>query len=145
MAANKFIPEKGRNTFQSLVLEKRLIDDYFPFINTKIIGNTLFGYGYCQPSEFSTTYQYRIEYMAGEYPHVNPISPKIDYNDDIHLYSDLSLCLHYPKDFSFSEDSHLYNTIIPWTQEWFVFYEIYQITGKWEHPYVPHKKIQNGF
>lgn len=145
MVANTFIPERGKNTFKSVVLEKHLIDVHFPFINTKIVGDTLLCYGYCQPSEHSITYQYRIEYNAGKYPHVYPTYPKIEYHDDIHLYNDLSLCLHYPKDFSFTEDSHLFNTIIPWTQEWFVFYEIYKITGKWEHPYVPHKRIENGF
>lgn len=145
MAVRRFIPLKGNNTFQSLVLEKRLIDNYFPFINTKIVGDSLLCYGYCQPSEYSIIYEYRIEYKAGEYPNVYPTYPKIEYHDDIHLYNDLSLCLYYPKDFSFTKESHLYNTIIPWIQEWYVFYEIYQITGKWQHPFVEHNKIKNGF
>ena len=32
----------------------------------------------------------------------------------------------------------LYSCIIPWVHEWIVFYEIFLITGEWEHPEVLH-------
>jgi hypothetical protein len=81
-----------------------------------------------------------VKLTAGERPKVYAINPKIPYNEDIHMYEDDNrLCLYYPKDFRWTEKVHLYNTIIPWTHEWFLFYELYKIYGKWMHPEVNHK------
>ncbi|MGZ3776280.1 MAG: hypothetical protein ACXVI9_01405, partial [Mucilaginibacter sp.] len=67
----------------------------------------------------------------------------IEYHDDIHMYyDDLSLCLYHKTDLTWDADCHLYDTIIPWTQEWFVFYELWKLTGEWLHPFVSHKKIK---
>jgi hypothetical protein len=37
----------------------------------------------------------------------------------------------------------LYSHIIPWVHEWILYYEIYLITGIWEHPEVKHGPIKD--
>jgi len=142
MEAKQFIPIKGIRKHLAIISEKRLLKKHFPFLKTQLKHGKLLCNGYFQPSEYSPKYHYRIEWEPGFSPKVFPTSPKIDYDDDIHMYMDGSLCLYYPKDFVFnSKTSHIFDTILPWTHEWFVFYELYQIKGKWLHPYVEHKKI----
>ena len=142
MRAKSFFPKKKVNDHQKALLEKHLLEKHFAFLKVSLTSNGLICKGYCQPTEYSITYNYKIIYSRSLYPKVYVTDPVIEYDDDIHMYySDHSLCLFYPKDFSWTGDSHLYNTIIPWTHEWFLFYEKYQISGRWEHPFVPHKKI----
>lgn len=127
------------NTMAILGLEKSLIERNYTFLNCRIENGILYCYGSYQPSEFSVKYDYRIKYNGVSKPNVQIRSPKIKYDDNIHMYpNDNSLCLFHSSDLIWSSKSHLFNTIIPWMHEWFVFYEIYKITGKWEHPFVPH-------
>lgn len=141
MAVRSFMPRRGLSEVQSLILEKKLLERHYSFVSVKVVDQTLICRGAYKPTEYSENYEYKIKFKIGERPKVHVITPTIEYNDDIHVYKDLSLCLFYPNDFSFTYKSHLYNTIIPWTHEWFVFYELYLITGKWQHPHVKHNKI----
>ncbi|PKQ44210.1 hypothetical protein [Confluentibacter flavum] len=141
MAVKRYIPIRGMKTHLAILLEIRLLKKHFPFLKFQIKNGKLLCHGYFQPSEFSPVFHYIVEWCPNASPKVFPLSPKIAYNDDIHMYSDGSLCLYYPKDFLYTCKSHIHETIIPWTHEWFVFYELYQIIGRWLHPYVEHKKI----
>lgn len=121
--------------------EKQLLQKNFHFIEISTANDGLTCIGKVSPSAFSITYTYKVKYKIDKPPKVFPVDPRIEYHDDIHIYpQDNSLCLHYPKDFSWTTSSHLYNTIIPWTHEWYLFYELYQIYGKWLHPSVLHTK-----
>lgn len=142
MGANLFMPKRGIDPFYKLHLEKVLLEKHFDFLQCRLDKNILHINGTCTPSEFSQTYNYKVKLQVRERPKVYVTNPVIKYNDEIHMYStDNSLCLYYPRDYNWTSDSHLYNTIIPWTHEWFVFYELYQISGKWQHPFVEHRKI----
>jgi len=123
-------------------VEKKLIEKHYDFIDCKINNGNLYCYGNYQPTAESISYSYRIKYAPLSKPIVTVTNPVIAYNNDIHMYPhNNSLCLYYPKDMTWDCSSHhLYDTIIPWTHEWFVFYELYQFTGKWLHPEVQHKK-----
>ena len=134
--------KKGRSKpIQVVSFEKSLIKKYYDFIECKIERSILYCDGKYQPTEESITYSYRIKYAPLGKPKVTVIDPVIKYNDDIHMYpKDNSLCLYYEKDLVWNTSHHLYDTIIPWTHEWFVFYELYQLKGEWYHPYVPHKE-----
>ena len=33
---------------------------------------------------------------------------------------------------------YVHETIVPWTAEWIVFYELWKITGEWLGPEAPH-------
>jgi hypothetical protein len=142
VAKQYYIPFKGVNPVKVLYEEKHLLEKAYDFLKVAIRGNMLYATGYCQPSEYSAVYEYKLRFSPGMKPKVFAIQPQIAYHDDIHMYSsDNSLCLYYPKDYSFTNLSHLFNTIVPWTHEWFLYYELYLLKGKWFHPYVDHKKI----
>lgn len=142
MAVKNYIPYRGIKNHLAILLEKRLLKKHFPFLKFQILNGQLFCYGYFQPSEFSITYYYRVEWKPGVAPKVFPMNPHIEYDDEIHIYKEGNLCLYYPKDFVYNvNSSHIHETIIPWAHEWFVFYELYLIKGRWLHPYVEHRKI----
>lgn len=138
---NVFQREKLRSV--KIKREVGYINDNFDLIECKTKGKKLICVGKYKPSSTSGEYEFRIEYDIFNAPKVFVISPLIEYNDDIHMFpSDNSLCLYHKSDLINEIWSHkkynLFDTIIPWTLEWFVFYELYKITGKWEHPFVPH-------
>lgn len=141
MENKRFIPITTLNRGKQIAVEKHLLEKHYTFLTSKLKGNTLECCGQCQPSEHSPVYTYRVTYTPDRPPKVFILSPKIAYDESIHMYSDGSLCLYYPRDYSWTSSSKLYNTIIPWTHEWFLFYELYLLTGEWKHPFVNHKRI----
>lgn len=142
MAVKNFIPKYRLNPAHLLRLEMALLKKYYVFLTAKLVGGVLYVHGYCQPTEHSITYRYKIIYNPNDVPKVYVTEPQIAYNDDIHMYSDdHRLCLYYPRDYSWTAYSRLFDTIVPWTHKWFLYYEIYLITGKWEHPFVEHRKL----
>ncbi|MBK0379333.1 hypothetical protein [Mucilaginibacter segetis] len=142
MAVKNLIPERRLNPAHLLRLEMALLRKHYGFLSAKLVGGVLYVYGYCQPTEYSITYHYKVVYDPKSVPKVYVTEPEIAYKDDIHMYSDdHRLCLYYPPDHSWTEHSRLFDTIIPWTHKWFLYYEIYLISGKWEHPFVEHRKL----
>ena len=141
MAAKRYIPLKGVKIYLAIMIEMKLLKRSFSFLRFQVIDQKLICYGNCQPTHYSPVFKYRIEWTPGQNPKVFPVNPTIKYDDDIHMYNDGSLCLYYPKDFIYDFKSHIHETIVPWVHEWFLFYELYLIKGKWLHPYVEHKKI----
>jgi len=121
--------------------EANLIKKYYEFIDCKVQNGVLYCYGNYKPTPESIEYHYRIKYIPSNRPVVKLTEPIIEYNDEIHMYpNDNSLCLYHSSDLVWDSSCHLHDTIIPWTHEWFIFYELYLFTGKWLHPFVPHKK-----
>lgn len=136
---SKYIPKKGNLSRQKLLIEKVLIERSYDFCKVKLSPRSLECRGFCTPAGASQTYQYLITYTPGKAPKVIVTEPKIAYDENTHMYKDdSSLCLYYPKDESWTQRSRLFNTIIPWTHEWFLYYELYQITGIWHHPHIKH-------
>jgi len=137
----KFQKKNSVNPISILGREKSLIKKNYEMIECKIQNGSLYCYGSYQPTENSITYSYRIKYDPTKSPKIYVTNPVIQYHDDIHMYpKDNCLCLYHKTDLVWSTEDHLFDTIIPWTHEWFLFYEIYLITGKWEHPFVDHKR-----
>ncbi|MEQ6119947.1 hypothetical protein [Reichenbachiella sp. MALMAid0571] len=122
--------------------ESSLIRRNFPFLETKLQNGILYCYGEYQPTEYSVTYKYRIKYNGFRSPSVTVLDPFIEYNDDIHMYpQNRSLCLYHKTDLVWdTQKHHIHELIVPWTHEWFIFYELYLLSGKWEHPFVAHNK-----
>lgn len=144
MAVKRKYQKKHKiNPISILCKEKALILKNYSVIECKIKNGLLYCYGTCQPTESSITYNYRIRYDAVKSPKIYVTSPEIEYHDDIHMYpKDNCLCLYHKTDIVWTTKHHIYDTIIPWTHEWFLFYEIYLITGIWEHPFEPHNRIK---
>lgn len=150
MAGTRFNRSKLKTRQQNLlnkyilIREKKLIENNFDFLNCTIKNDMLVCEGVCKPTPLSIEYKFQINYNGKSSPKVNVIEPQISFNDDIHMFpSDNSLCLYHSSDMIWDDKKHhLFDTIIPWAIEWFVFYEIFLITGKWEHPFVPHKSLK---
>ena len=94
--------------------------------------------GTLQPTPLSPIYKIKIVELRHSFPHVYVLEPKI-VKDAPHLYSDRSLCLFFPKDFSWSKKSLIAETIVPWTALWLYFYEWWLKTGFWYGESVEHK------
>jgi hypothetical protein len=136
-----FNRKRHTNSLAVIGLEKSLIMRCYSHLDCQIKNSILYCYGSYQPTVESSVYNYRVKYNGLNRPVVHVTSPQIEFNDDIHMYpDDNSLCLYHKTDLVWNSTYHLYNTIIPWTHEWFVFYELYELKGEWLHPYVPHKK-----
>jgi len=121
------IPDKG---LQTLCLRQR-----FPQFKSR--GNGVW-IGTLQPTPESTIYKIRVVDRAPKFPRVYVLEPKL-IEGAPHVYSDGSLCLFYPKDFSWNKKSLIAETIIPWTSLWLYFYEIWLKTGYWYGNSVKHK------
>lgn len=132
--------KSNKQFYQIAFREMALINKYYDCFKCNIIHDTLTCTGWIQPSELSIKYKIKIIYHPDSIPKVYIKEPNIEYNDYIHMYPDKRLCLYYPKEMPWNKTMHLTHTIIPWTTEWIIFYELYQIGGVWLHPSVQHKK-----
>jgi hypothetical protein len=83
----------------------------------------------------SDTYRIRIDYQLGGNPKVCVLSPAlkkaIGAEKLPHVYEEDRLCLHYPKEKSWTPRLPIANFIVPWIAEWLYFYEIWISTGEW--------------
>lgn len=123
-----------KNWFLFLSVEKFLLENYFDWIKLKInhIDKSLTGKGilnigskrYEIVLSYSPFYKYR-------YDRIYVKDSSIEYDNKIHVYEDLSLCLYHPV-----IDKPLFQTIplykmIPWISEWIIFYEQWKKYGVW--------------
>lgn len=141
---------RGRGFFISraiLIREKKLIERHYDFLQCSISGNLLVCRGKVKPTSHSKNYEIKVVYDPKVNPKVFVVNPLIEYNDDIHMFkNDKSLCLFHSETDNFYWDfrkHHLFDTIVPWTLEWLIYYELYLISGKWEHPFVDHRNLSN--
>ena len=95
-------------------------------------------FGTLQPMPHSQIYKIKIVDKVGAFPRVYVKEPKLAKGAP-HLYSDGSLCLFYPKDFSWNKKSLIAETIVPWTALWLYYYELWLKTGIWYGNSIEHK------
>jgi hypothetical protein len=111
---------------------------HYNFLKCKLSGSHLEVEGLY--TQLGVDYRYHIDYDGNDKPIVHIRSPKLIPHPP-HTYHDMddALCLFYPKKQPWNPvRCHLYSHTIPWTHEWILFYEIYLISGKWEHPEAQH-------
>lgn len=144
MVMNKFFKKRrniGRQSnYYFLQHEKNMLEKNYGFLDCKIKSykgkRILIVTGYYNQTE--KEYIYQITYDGYNAPDVRIISPQL-ISDPPHTYKDGSLCLFYPIEQPWSNiKCSLYSHTIPWVHEWILFYEIYLITGVWEHPEILH-------
>jgi hypothetical protein len=86
-----------------------------------------------QPSSASQTYAVRLRYQPWRRPRVTVPHPQLKLHPDAHalphIYPGNELCLYYPG--QWRDDMLLAVTILPWTAEWLIHYELWLITGRW--------------
>jgi len=125
---------------QHFVLEKHCVAKYFPFLQCTLRGKRLCCSGSITPFEGCDTYKIRIEYQEGRTPCVYIVDPHIEPDPEYHIYEEGNLCLFYPRESPWSSTMRIHKTIIPWTAEWLVFYELWKLTGEWQGPEAPHAR-----
>lgn len=128
------ISEIKKNWFVFLNLEKALLESHFEWLNLNINyeNKVLFGKGTLnfKNKRFDIELFYSPFYNF-RYDRIYIKDKSINYNDDIHLYKDLSLCLYHPIiDKPLLRGIPLYK-MIPWITEWIVLYEKYKQYGVW--------------
>jgi len=134
LEVNKII-EYNKNPHLNLLVEKHIAEQHFDWLKFEVFGNYLHGKGtlligskkysveiFYSPSHYKKTKRFDKIFIKDE---------RIIYNDDIHVYGDLSLCLFHP-----IIDKPLFNIIplykiIPRISEWCVHFEEYIKYGVW--------------
>jgi hypothetical protein len=117
--------------------EVALMRAHFPSFRNRIKHGVLTCHGTLQPTEQSPCYHVQLIYACGSRPKIWVRQPKLR-EDAPHRYPDKSLCLYHPDDESWSSDSGIAKTIVPWTAEWLYCYELWLVTGVWAGPEAPH-------
>ncbi|MEX2345573.1 MAG: hypothetical protein WD604_08165 [Balneolaceae bacterium] len=134
--------KKRPNYFARVYRQKSLIEKNFECFECRIKGrgmdSSLECFGKIQPTDLSIEYTINLTYDGHGAPRVYVIDPELPYDIDAHMYSDKRLCLYYPEEDPWAHYKSIADTVIPWTAEWLVYYELYQIDGKWHGPFVPH-------
>lgn len=86
-----------------------------------------------QPTPMSVRYTAHLRYEHRRRPHVTIVSPDLQTRPDQplpHVYPGDELCLYYGDEFDGAKD-FIANTIVPWTSEWLMYYEMWLTTGEW--------------
>ncbi len=143
MKPKNLIPGIGFNRTGVLQFQRKMLEQYFDFLHCEISSNVLTCSGWISLENVEEKYKIRIEYVAGYEPKVTVLQPKIEPSEEIHMYRDHSICLHYPPDMPWNERIEVYKFTLPWISEWILFYEIYKITGKWEGKESPNHIKEN--
>ncbi|PWU09496.1 MAG: hypothetical protein C5B50_27345 [Verrucomicrobia bacterium] len=126
-----FIPKSSAEKHRRLVVEEALLRERFPFLHSRISGDSLRSRGRIRPTECSPEYRVEVNYRPWDSPAVRILEPKIEPETRLHFYRNGTLCLYDWREQPWETKWHLADTIVPWTAEWLVFYEIYLLTGRW--------------
>ena len=132
MAKTKRVPFNYARRRQHFILEKLYIEKYFPFLQCTLRRKLLCCNGSITPSDGCNSYKIRVEYLEGRTPRVYIVDPHIEPHPEYHIYEEGNLCLFDHRESPWSSTMRIHETIIPWTAEWLVFYELWKLTGKWE-------------
>jgi hypothetical protein len=138
MAKNKYIPKSGQSPYRLFSSQKRLIEKHYNCFKCKASRNGLECIGSIKPDIDSVDYDVKIIYKYGKSPKVYILNPKIKISTKIHMYPEGYLCLYYPIEDPWRDYKNIHDTIIPWTAEWLVYYELYLVMGLWLGPEQTH-------
>ncbi|MDR3404777.1 MAG: hypothetical protein P4L99_19895 [Chthoniobacter sp.] len=125
------IPASGRDRYQKCVLEKLLLRRHFPQFDVKLVGNRLTARGTMTTEQNGSKYVIQLGLQPRNDPTVRILRPDIPVDQKVHIHSSGNLRLFDWREQKWQKGWHLHETIIPWTAEWLMFYELYLLTGKW--------------
>lgn len=118
----------------SLSLQQAALRKLFPESSALIRRSELIWLGVLTPSALSLAYRVRVSYKLTGNPEVEVLDPRLQKRGSAsppHLYPGNKLCLYLPKTGEWRRTMHLSATIIPWTSEWLLNYEVWLVTGEW--------------
>jgi hypothetical protein len=93
--------------------------------------------GMLRPKPDSRKYTVEVRYKIGSIPRVWVRSPTLRPGAP-HRYSDGSLCLYTPWEWSWRDSELIAETILPWAAIWLYYYELWVDTDKWHAPETVH-------
>lgn len=117
-----------------------LLRHLFPDSTLKTVryGRGLIWEGELQPTTLSIIYDIRVKYNIGCNPDIYVLRPyplqlAKDATKIPHTYNheEQHLCLYHRRMNEWNESKMIAKTIIPWTSEWLLHYEIWVTTGTW--------------
>lgn len=89
--------------------------------------------GELQPTPLSLTYTVRLGYAVGQRrPSVTVLRPELradDFRRLPHVFPQDHLCLCYP--WQWTPGTMIAQTIVPWTAEWLLHFEVWKVTNTW--------------
>jgi hypothetical protein len=134
--------KNSKARYTHFVLQKKRIMAAYPSFECTLAREVLTCNAKITPSEGSDTYSIRITYKLKGIPRVKVTHPKIPQElwQKVHIYSNGTLCLydHRVEAQPWKWQNNLHETIIPWTAEWLVYYELFLVFGKWLGPEAEH-------
>jgi len=117
-------------------IQAHKLQSYFPDSKCLVRNNILTWKGYLQPMDLGLKYLIKVIYQREKHPNVYVLDPKplvLAQGETKlkHVYNTKRqhLCLYYGKEWD--ETKLIAETIIPWTSEWLLHYEIWVATGTW--------------
>ncbi len=135
--------ENQKNWFSFLLIQKYLVEKHFKWLDLHIDVKKRSLEGQGKIIIGGKSYAIKVSYSpfsSFRYDRIYVEGHKIKYNDDIHLYNDLSLCLYHPIDVPLLRTIPLYQ-MIPWVSEWIVFYEQWKVYGVWLGREIKHRSL----
>ena len=90
--------------------------------------------GTLMPYPLSRNYRVRLRYKLSGSPEVEVLDPELERRNGKkppHLYKGDRLCLYLPRTGEWDRGKLLSDTIVPWTSEWLLHYEIWLTTDEW--------------
>jgi len=138
MAKKPWISRDCGADYRRFVIQKPLIEKYFPCFKCLLSRRHLECEGLITPSKGCASYRIVISYEQDGVPRVKIREPQITPSSTIHMYDNGALCLYKPAETPWKLSDNVHEKIIPWTAEWLVFYELYLMCGKWLGPEAPH-------
>ena len=128
-----------------LVVQAKKLRSYFPDSRFTIKNNILIWKGYLQPTEISLKYWIKVVYQREKHPDIYVLDPKPlvlpqGKTKLKHVYDTKKqhLCIYYKDVQEWDEAKFIADTIIPWTSEWLLHYEIWVATGIWHGGGIEH-------
>jgi hypothetical protein len=138
MAATRWIKRNRSAEYRRFLGQKALVEHHFPCFRCQLYRNRLTCKATICPSPDCDRYLIRIRYDYEKVPRVEIRQPKITPSSKIHMYGCGALCLYDPRETPWQRTDNVHEKIIPWIAEWLVYYELYQIYGKWLGPEAQH-------
>lgn len=125
-----------RNTYTKLL--------FVPTSKIRISKDDFIIWEYQYKSKSLEFYTICLNYERGWTPRVWIVKPDLTKGFLPHTFKDCGncLCLFHSRDFVWSSDKDIIQTIICWSCLWIEYYEIYKILGKWVGPEAEHDNIE---
>jgi len=118
--------------------------NFIPNSKLKIVNNDFFIWEYKYTSKSSLNYTICLNHERYWTPRTWIVEPDFTNGYFPHVYKQQRnrLCLFHERDFTWSSDKDIIQTIICWSCLWIEYYEIYKILGKWVGPEAEHDNIE---